>query len=48
MAALLKEIYWCIATRIKIPMSFFTEIQKIDPKIHMERLKTLSSKNSHE
>jgi hypothetical protein len=43
-----KAIYMVNANPIKIPMTFITEIEKINPKGHLERQKTMISQSNTE
>jgi hypothetical protein len=47
MAILLKVIYRFSPTPNKIPVSFFTEIEKSTPKIHVEEKETTNIKSNH-
>jgi hypothetical protein len=48
MAKLSTVIYMFNVTSIKIPMTFFTEIETINRKVHLEAQKTMNSQDNTE
>jgi hypothetical protein len=46
MSTLLKAIYMCNTSPLKIPMTFFPDTEKINPKFHTEAQRTVNSQTN--